>query len=466
MLTVEFSGLTDGLGPFTWAQTYMWNMIHRAEAGTRSQFNIGAFITIPEDVSFERVSEVFLALIERHENLRTVYEIDADGGLRQRVMGSGKVEIDVIHRPDSFSAESEECRSLFVQLYGEEFDLGSTWPYRASLVCRAGAPAFLMVIFSHLTTDGFGSFLFEREFRTLLSPGKAPKNNSVAFRQLEIAAYQQSPDGQARNTRTIKYWEEVLRRYYGSEQSRRRHGDSIDGTRTISMVSPRLASSASVAARRYTTTPSTLLLAAATFAYATVAEQSGMIIEIACANRSGAWAKSCGNLFQFGVAEFTLDGADFTSTVRNAERSARAAYANSQYNPLDSEQLKRSVSGDLDPYFDLPSIPFVVNDIVGWCLPVAGSGLPLDRLDHMSPTFGEFGDIEPGATGYAFYLGYHPAPTGVRLGLEFDTAMLTRREAVNCLLAIDHLILGASRSDLSFREAQDIVRRSVPHDRP
>ncbi|MER5319542.1 condensation domain-containing protein [Streptosporangium roseum] len=463
-LTVEFAGLDEASGPLTWAQSYMLKMIYMASPGTRGQFNVASYIRIPKGVTFQHVVRAFRALAERHQSFRTVYRV-VGGAFEQRVLGNGTIEIDVIHRSEPFAPDSSEIDELFRGLQSEEFDLGKAWPYRATLICRSGAPVFLVIVFSHLTSDAAASALLQREFTSLLlkcrSEAELDSGSPVA-QQLEVAAYQQSAEGASRGERSIRHWERVLSRYYRSGQERPRHAGSVRRAQTISMTSRRLASSAATTARRYNTTPSMVFISAAAFAYATISERPGLILEIACSNRTRTWAETQGTLFQFGIAEFSAMGVDFGEVLKNSAATALSAYAHSQYDDAVLDDLRRRLSGGAGPYSQLPAISFVVNDLVGWRLSAAELNIPLDRPDLVRPTFGEFGDGDMETGGYAFYLGYHRAAGGgLRLGLEFDTSMLSRREAAGCLAAIDCLILEAGRTNLSLSEAKNVVRECV-----
>ncbi|MFI9589348.1 condensation domain-containing protein [Nonomuraea sp. NPDC052265] len=463
---IKFAGLDETSGPLTWAQEYMWKMIHMASPGTRSQFNMAAYVRIPDGVTFQQVVMAFHSLIERHEGYRTVYRADAGGALEQHVLGAGAVEIDVVDLPEPFAADSRQAEELFNELLSEEFDLGKEWPYRATLLCLAGAPALLVVVLSHLTADGSSSALLQRELTTLLlkcGTGRDMDDHGTVVQQLHIAAHQRSAAGQAGSERSMRHWERVLSRYYRSGQERARHEGSLHRVRTVSMTSRRLEAFASMTARRCNTTPSTVFIAATAFAYATITGRAGLILEVACSNRTRNWAETHGTMFQFGIAEFPATGAGFDVIVKGSAAAALSAYACSQYDPVALEALRQRLSGGTGHYSRLPAIPFVINDIVGRHLTAADSNISPDQAHRHPPAFSEFGEGDPETGGYAFYLGYHRAKGGdLRIGLEFDTRILSCAEAVGCLKAIDGLLLKAGRADLSLAEAQNIVQSCLP----
>ncbi|MGV9774018.1 condensation domain-containing protein [Streptosporangium sp. NPDC003464] len=463
-LIVEFAGLDAGSGPLTWAQSYMVKMMNMASPGTRGQFNVASYIRIPKGVTFQHVVKVFRVLVERHQSLRTVYRVD-DGASEQCVAGSGTIEIDLLHRSEVFVPDSAEAAELLDGLQSEEFDSGTAWPYRATLICRAETPVFLVIVFSHLAADAAATTLLRGEFMRLLlacrSEAELDGGDPVA-QPLEVAAFQRSAEGAARSERSIRHWERMLSRYHASGQECPRHAGAVRRVRTLSMTSHRLAFAAATTARRYNTTPSMVFISAAAFSYMTISERPDLIMEIACSNRTRAWADVQGTLFQFGVAEFSAAGAGFAEVLKNSAAAALAAYAHSQYDDADLDELRRRLPGRTGSYARLPALPFVVNDLVGWRLSAAESAAPSHLPDLAGPTLGEVGEGDMETGGYAFYLGYHRAEGGgLRLGLEFDTHMLSRREAAGCLVAIDRLVVEAGSRDLSSSEAKNVVLRCL-----
>ncbi|WP_031522237.1 condensation domain-containing protein [Streptomyces sp. NRRL F-5123] len=212
-LEVRFEGLADGSRPATWGQRTIWEPISWY-APDDHYFNIALPLALRHPVPPGDFAEVVRALLERHESLRTVYRLDAGGGLRQRLGGAGTLTVRLVEA----DAAEELARVLEREAAADKavrFDLlGDGLPVRVTAVLVAGQVAGAVVTVAHIAADGTGAQVVLDDLRRLLAqrrrrPGVLPP--PVPGRQpREQAEYEAGPQATARSAAAVALWSRRL----------------------------------------------------------------------------------------------------------------------------------------------------------------------------------------------------------------------------------------------------------------
>lgn len=121
-------------------------------------YNIPVCIPVEERLDTERLENVFQELVNRHESLRTAFEI-VENQLKQRVFSDISVPFEAISSNDSLPGLYE----AFVR----PFELSKAPLIRVQYVLRETGEDFLFVDIHHIVSDGFSQNILINEFSQL-----------------------------------------------------------------------------------------------------------------------------------------------------------------------------------------------------------------------------------------------------------------------------------------------------------
>ncbi|HEV8555100.1 MAG TPA: condensation domain-containing protein [Actinophytocola sp.] len=159
---------------------------------------------LPDGVTVADVRGALEALEERHEGMRTRYQLDPGHDLAQLVWAPEPVGFDVREGGADATALAGQVSA---ELGDEPFALAVDKPWRARLITSAGQPAFLAVSVHHITADGWSMLQLGTEFLDLLA-GKDLGEPAPTCR--ELAEEQHSDAWADRRTAAVEYWRRVV----------------------------------------------------------------------------------------------------------------------------------------------------------------------------------------------------------------------------------------------------------------
>jgi len=187
--------------PLTLGQLSVWRDIERMPPDRSWEGNLSTACPVPPSISAHGVWAAVRALAERHESLRTVYDLRASG-MRQRVLPVADV-MGAVRRSEITVAERAELEARELR---RGFYLASEPSWRAWLVMANGRPHELLVVIHHIAADGMAIGVLERDFQVLLAcgrldPGPQPR---------QLAAQQHSRRQEAALAAAEAYWRRTL----------------------------------------------------------------------------------------------------------------------------------------------------------------------------------------------------------------------------------------------------------------
>jgi amino acid adenylation domain-containing protein len=144
----------------------------------------------------ERLERTFGQLIQRHESLRTSFEIIGDEPM-QRI--HDKVEFKIEYH-DLAAADDEK---LMIKNFVRPFDLSQAPLLRAALLEREEREYLLMLDMHHIISDGTTLGIFAREFIALYSGVELP---GLRIQYKDFAQWQNSPAGAEEMKKQENYW--------------------------------------------------------------------------------------------------------------------------------------------------------------------------------------------------------------------------------------------------------------------
>jgi hypothetical protein len=193
-----------GRSRLTFGQLSVWRSMERWTPEQMSGANLRQVWALPDGVTAADVRGALEALEERHEGMRTRYQLDPGQDLAQLVWAPEPVDLDVREGGADATAITGQVSA---ELGDEPFDLAVDKPWRARLITSAGRPAYLAVSVHHITADGWAMLQLGSEFLDLLA-GKDLGAPAPTCR--ELAEEQHSDAWADRRTAAVEYWRRVV----------------------------------------------------------------------------------------------------------------------------------------------------------------------------------------------------------------------------------------------------------------
>jgi hypothetical protein len=339
-LVVEFDGDGAGIGELSWGQQAILDDIHRLD----DFFTIGGVKPLEAGVAVEDIAGELRYLMNRYQSMRTLLRVEADGHVRQEVVGRGEIVLEVVDADGDDPARIAE--QLAERYRVAPFDHTREWPVRMAVIRSGGRCTHQVVMVSHFALDGAGAMALMREVPAL-DPAAVD-----GMQPMEQAAWQASSAGRRQNDASLRYWEKLLRTMPlpGLEPSadvrRPRYWHGV-------FRSPAMLLAVRALADRLGYDSAPILLTAYAVAFARVTGVNPVPVR-----------PLVGNRFRPGLAEVVcplaqislcvLDVADipFGQAVDRVRRSAMNAYKYAYYSRPDLNELIARVVAERGPEID------------------------------------------------------------------------------------------------------------------
>ena len=182
--------------PLSSAQQRMYFLYEFDKASTT--YNMPGVFELRGTVDIVQLESVFSQLINRHESLRTVFEL-ADTGVVQRVLEDYDFRLAATPVEES---EVEAAISEFVR----PFDLSSELPIRIALLKVSSGLHLLLVDMHHIISDGISMNILLADFWSLYQGNDL---GVLPLQYSDYAVWQQSEEHQIMVNEAKKYWQEL-----------------------------------------------------------------------------------------------------------------------------------------------------------------------------------------------------------------------------------------------------------------
>lgn len=336
--------------PLSYGQLSVWRDVRdldasrRHEANTRSIWALGGQ---PGAVTTTEVERALLALGQRHESLRTVYDLSDPYAPTQRVSPTCEVETGVT---EYVLGDSPEADEFVDQLAARPFDLAVEPSWRFRIVTQAGRPYAAVVIKHHITADGWSDDALRREFRALLRSGAAPGSPPNPPTPRELAAWQRNGAGAARAAALRAHWEQI----FGLSAAQLPLGEDDAGADAAFQCAARSRSAHAAAmrlAQRLSVPLSSVVLAAFVRSVARRAGDGTLVAQLMSSNRFvPPWSSVISSMNQWTAAALGAPGGDFESFVRHLHSRSLLAYRHGMYDVDEIDVLRDKSRVGREPY--------------------------------------------------------------------------------------------------------------------
>ncbi|MGE5343498.1 MAG: amino acid adenylation domain-containing protein [Candidatus Omnitrophota bacterium] len=135
-------------------------------------FNVPLVVVLEGTLDRERLEETFKQLIQRHESLRTSFQLNENEPV-QRVHKEVSFHLEYVELEESGDEESKREEAI-LNRFSRAFDLSIPPLFRIGLINVGPARHILMVDMHHIVTDGFSVGVLTRDFANLYSGHEQP----------------------------------------------------------------------------------------------------------------------------------------------------------------------------------------------------------------------------------------------------------------------------------------------------
>jgi hypothetical protein len=347
-VTVRFEGPGSGSGPLSWGQSEIWNTIRR----TGSSFPIGGAVPVARGRTIEDLAGELRFFLSRYESLRTLLRLPADGEPIQLLADRGEAVLGIVDAPDG-DEPALTARRLAEQWRNTRFDYEHEWPIRMAAVRHRGVPTHVVVIISHIATDGAGVAIMVRELGERDPATGLAKSPATAPGPLELARRQRGPAALAHNEAALRYWGRLLRQAAPDRCAPPRdRGEPRYLLATFESPALYLALRALAPGNVGPTAP--VLLAAYAMATCRVTGVSPSLIQIIVNNRFRAeLAELTHPLCHNGLLLADVAQVDFPQAVERMRRACMLSMKHGYYDPVDLRRLRAEISAERGREVDL-----------------------------------------------------------------------------------------------------------------
>ena len=350
---VKFAGEGSGAGTLSWGQQAVWRGIEVRGA----PIILRGVYPAPEGKTVEELAVGLGRLVSRHQSLRTLFRSGGDDKLEQVVMGSGETVLEVIEAGDADPREIAEKLADGYE-FGDR-DYAHELPLRAGVVCVRGVPAYEVLGLCHMSVDGFGTNVVEKELGL-----RGPEAAALALGPvtemppLEQAAWQNAAPGLRQNAAAERYWDRVLRLmpehwFPVPETPSQPYGET-------QLSSPAAYLASQVIAARLETDTRPVVLAAFAVALARVSGVNPVVPRLFVNNRfRPGFADAVSAIAQTCLCAVDVAGVTFDEAVRRSIRAVVPTYKNAYFKPVTIREVLARVG---DETGGTPDVGFLLND--------------------------------------------------------------------------------------------------------
>jgi hypothetical protein len=440
-IVVPFEGPGAGVGGLTWGQRKVWTLMQ--QAGT--SMSMGGAVPVADGRTVGDLAAELRFFMCRYASMRTRIRTGADGPT-QEVSGSGLAWLGILDTADDADPDADPdtvARHLADRWEATPFDHAEEWPIRMAAVRSRGLLTHVVVMISHVATDGSGIAVMLRELGER-DPVTGDVGRAPAMGPLELAAVQRTPSARRQSEVSLRHWERLLRsaghRRFGPRVDRGepRYRRAVFASRALHLASR------TVAARTGNSTTSVLLAAYAT-AVARLTGISPALIQVVVSNRfrpglaDVSHPLSVNGLFMVDVAD-----ASFDETVDRTRRALALCSKHAYYDPAQLEELRARIAEERGG--EAVELSCLFNDRrqdVGVEPPGAAAPTRQELEAAQAESALRWGEPFPRYLD-TLMIQVGSAPDAVELEIHVDTHHVSVDEVVSLMLDLEALVVGAA----------------------
>lgn len=346
---MRFQGTESGVEEVTWAQRAHWN---NAELSGVTE-SAGGMMRLPDGTTADDIARMLGYIMSRHQALRTRIFHDEQGNLRQEVVASGEIELEVYDADDT--ADPAEIAEALRNVYEfAKWDFANEWPVRMAVVRQHGLATHIVAMYSNICVDGYGADALSDDLSNMDPVTGAALGPVKGVVPLELARLQQTPVAKRQSQSSLRHWERILRAI-----EPKRFGESRDKREPrfweCRLISPAMHLALRVLSERCNVHSGTVMLAAFAVVLARASGRPQTLVRTIVSNRfRPGFSESISNLAQGGLCLIDVADCTFDTAVERAFKSQLATGMHSYFDPRDvnevTERVSRERGADIDTW--------------------------------------------------------------------------------------------------------------------
>lgn len=335
---VRFDGAGSGVEELTWGQREIWRSIRQRD----SSMIVGGVVPLPAGTTVEQLADMLRRMMSRHQSLRTRLRFDEAGHPRQVVSASGEVALAVVDAVDGDAADVAD--TIRERYHVTDFDHERDWPVRMAVVQRDGAPAYLVVAYSHLAIDAHGIEALMIDLNTVAG------GPVTAVQPLDLARQQRTPVAQRQSRASVRYWERLLRTLPAPKPEGAAKDPRTPRYWQLAYTSPAADRAVLAVAARTGAHPGSVRLAAFAVALGRVTGERTVVVQTLVHNRfRPGFTGSVSALAQPGLCVIDVGNTTFDEVVGRAWQATTRAAKHAYYDPEELAEMVAALGRERGP---------------------------------------------------------------------------------------------------------------------
>ncbi|GLZ43490.1 condensation domain-containing protein [Actinokineospora sp. NBRC 105648] len=428
---VVFHSGRSRTGTLAWGQRGTWDIMAEWLPEMKPFFVLSRWLDIPLLLELGDVLDILGELLSRHESLRTHYHRTPRGDATQEVLAAGTLTIEVFDRPaDDPVTFADIVTDCTIRLGGTPIDHGTELPIRVAVALHEGIPVLLYFAVSHLSADNSSADLLVTELGKLFrarADGLPLPPPRPAQQPLDLVAHESSPEGQLRTIEAVRYLRAQLARLTPGMLPARAEPVAPRFHRG-ELESDAIPVAVRLAARRYRTTTSVILLSITTALVRDLVVGPVYALEIMQGNRTAPELfGTVSSLNQAVLTAVEVTAGSFAELVRQSEQCMAAAARHARYDARATRAVPRQA---------VPGCQF--NDM--WSTLPRSRAIAVDLVELAAATTFSWPQTAE-SEGMSLFLDTRGTSERLQLSLMADTALLPPAEIRAFLYAFEQLAL-------------------------
>ncbi|WP_166924917.1 non-ribosomal peptide synthetase [Flavobacterium poyangense] len=189
------------------AQRRLWLLCQ--QESQNAAYNIFRVLEFKGSLNTEALQNAFIASLERHESLRTVFVETPDAEIRQRIVGIKYLGFQIQQLDLSANYSDKKLRTIVEKETKRPFDLAKDCLVRVTLIKTAADSYVFVLVIHHIVSDGWSMELMVNElfvfYNTFLNGGANPLQ-PLPIQYKDYALWQQNQIREEQNSEHKSYW--------------------------------------------------------------------------------------------------------------------------------------------------------------------------------------------------------------------------------------------------------------------
>ncbi|MEK5408520.1 amino acid adenylation domain-containing protein [Paenibacillus sp. FSL W8-0439] len=311
-------------------------------------YHMPCMLSLKGKVNKQQLEHTFQTLVNRHELLRTSFEIRNDEAVQ---FINEQVDFEL----KSNNANEEEIEAL-LERFIQPFDLGKAPLFRAGLVQFTEDHHLLMMDMHHIISDGVSMNIIVKEFMDLY---RGDEITPLAVQYKDYAVWQQEQLGSEMMKKQEQYWLQLFEGEIPVAELQtdypRPEMQSFEGSRLRFMLDARLTQQMNELAERTDSTLYMIMLAAYNIMLSKYTGQHDIVVGSPIAGRSHADVQNMMGLFvnTLAMRNAPVGSKSLLAFLKEVRQNALAAFENQGY-PFEEliEKLQVRRNASRNPLFD------------------------------------------------------------------------------------------------------------------